>query len=229
MHAVAGDRPLDAAAVAQVNAEGGGRADAVPVQDKVVAEEGVHGGVGVEHGAEEAAVRAALFVGEFAQEVQAEDGAAGGGGGVAGGVEVVVPVEAAEGGVFLSGDRVEGVGEAKGEVGIGGGLAAAERGDGVGVGVLQPIQAFGPGGTQGFAGGAGVGRIRTQGEVDGVGIGGLVHAAGPRRSGGGGEGGGESGGEGGSQECGGVHGGASGSGVDERNVNRGSHRCPGLG
>ena len=153
-----------------------------------------------------------------------------GGGALRAAIQIVVPIETAEGRVFLARDGVEGVGQAAGDFGVGRGRAGAKRGDRGGVGVLQPIQAFGTGGTQGFAGGAGGGGIRAQGGVHRVGFGERAFVVGPRQARGGEEDGGERCGEDGCQMVKTLHGGASGKGDEHKNDEyRIASGPPGLG
>ncbi len=94
VHAVAGDRALDLATVAEVDGDARRRPLALPVEDERSPQELADLRVRVERGAEEAAVRARELLVQVAEQAQREDGLVLGPGGALRGLEVGVPVEA---------------------------------------------------------------------------------------------------------------------------------------
>ena len=105
--AVARDRPLELAPVAEVDRDARGRPLARPMQHEVGVEPASQLGVGVEHGAKESAVGAGELGGQLAEQAQRQDRLAEPRGLALGLAEITLPVEPAKVRVALLGDGVD--------------------------------------------------------------------------------------------------------------------------
>src|SRR5437870_3998135 len=93
MRTVAGERPLELAAVAKINRHARHRPNTLPVQDIVNAQKITDVFVGIQGRAEKPAVRAAKFIGQLPQHSQAENRPTGALGLSLGGGEIGIPIK----------------------------------------------------------------------------------------------------------------------------------------